>query len=167
MALTVEDGTGLAAADSYVSTARADALAIEMGLTDWATVVDKEAPLRQATSWIDGHYTWPGRVKNLTQALDWPRVGAIDDEERRVASDAVPLKVERATTFLAAQAATARLDVVVAGAPITRKTVGPITTEWGEGGTTGARSYAETDTLLAGLYRGGTTGAITFAEIIR
>lgn len=79
MTLIVEDGTGLATAESYVSVADADAYHTKMGTAaaSWGdlTTAVKEAALRRATQFIDTRYRFQGVVNSGTQALLWPRVG--------------------------------------------------------------------------------------------
>lgn len=99
MALTVEDGTGLAAADSYISEADADTYFANHGSPSaWsaATSAQKESALRYATGWLDGKYAWVGELVSTTQALAWPRYDAEDREGRLLASNAVPQKVKDA-----------------------------------------------------------------------
>ncbi|MDP6699586.1 MAG: hypothetical protein QGH25_08050, partial [Candidatus Latescibacteria bacterium] len=105
MALTVEDGTGLAAAESYVSVAAADTYHTENtdDDADWtgADTAAKEAALRQATVWLDSEFTWKGAIKREAQALGWPRTGATDFEDRAVDEDSIPAKLEDACAHLA------------------------------------------------------------------
>lgn len=79
-ALVVEDGSGLANSDSYVSVADAVAYATARALafsdTDDAAA---SAALRRSTAWIDSTYRtrFTGyRTYRRAQALEWPRVGA-------------------------------------------------------------------------------------------
>lgn len=81
MSLIVEDGTGIAAAESYVS---ADDCALYASKNGSAIAFDgssagTEAALRRATAYIDSRYRgrFPGyRVNGRAQGLEWPRVGA-------------------------------------------------------------------------------------------
>lgn len=76
MTITVEDGTGLAAADSYISEADADSYHSDRGNSAWAaaTSANKEIALRLASEYIDQRFSFIGRKKTTTQALQWPRV---------------------------------------------------------------------------------------------
>lgn len=80
MALVVEDGTGKADAESYVSVADAVTYATKQGATFPGTdVPGSEAALRRATAYIDNTYRtrFTGyRTYRRDQALEWPRVGA-------------------------------------------------------------------------------------------
>jgi len=77
MALIVENGTGLATAESYASVAEADTRLANYGFTAWAalTVAAKETALRLATDFMVNSFRtrWKGYRVNTTQALDWPR----------------------------------------------------------------------------------------------
>jgi len=80
MTLIVEDGTGKADAESYVSVADAVTYASNRGLTFPGTdVPGSEAALRRATAYLDNTYRtrFTGyRTHRRDQALEWPRVGA-------------------------------------------------------------------------------------------
>lgn len=79
MSLVVEDGTGLATAQSYISSADADAYHTAHGNTAW-TGTGKDAALVRATAWLDARYRsrWVGTKATSAQALEWPRYGATD-----------------------------------------------------------------------------------------
>lgn len=82
MSLVVEDGTGLTNAESYVSIADCNAYAVARGLAFPLTPTDvAEQALRRATAALDGMYQgrFPGfKLMRRPQALQWPRVSAID-----------------------------------------------------------------------------------------
>lgn len=78
MSLTVEDGTGLANADSYVSGADCLTYCTNRGLTFTNDAAGEQA-LRRATAAIDNRYRprFVGyRSHRRLQALEWPRTGA-------------------------------------------------------------------------------------------
>lgn len=108
MALTVEDGTGLAAADAFVSVADCTTYCTDHGLTDWTGAErsppeDDEAAIRRATAWLSNAFTWKGyRLNGRSQALAWPRTGVEDDEGEDVASDEVPVEIVQACCAAAA-----------------------------------------------------------------
>lgn len=87
VSLIVEDGTGLANSNSYVSLADATTYFTNVMNAAWTTDASgnafstdqQAAALIRTTMWIDGNYRgrYPGyRVMGRTQALEWPRVGA-------------------------------------------------------------------------------------------
>lgn len=77
MSLIVEDGTGMATAESYISVADADIYHSNLGNASWATLTTtvKEQLLRKATNYMVQVYRllWAGIRKNDTQSLDFPR----------------------------------------------------------------------------------------------
>lgn len=84
MALIVEDGTGLAAADSFGSVADADTyLTNRYGATNLfvaqASADQKDAWMRQAADFIETSFgpRLSGERKTTTQALCWPRTNAV------------------------------------------------------------------------------------------
>lgn len=75
MTLVVEDGTGVANADSYVSLAEIDAYATAYGKTGWPgslITADQEVHARRATKFADNKYSFPGTPKTGTQGLFFP-----------------------------------------------------------------------------------------------
>lgn len=75
MTLIVENGSGVAGAESYASVAQASAYHTARGATAWDDVDDKEAALRKATDYMLQNYRlgWKGFRVKPDQALDWPR----------------------------------------------------------------------------------------------
>jgi hypothetical protein len=89
MALTLikEDGSGKVDANSYADVAEGDAFhEAHLYATDWtgASAADKAAALVFATRLIDAHYQFRGFKSHQTQALQWPREFARDDDALRV-----------------------------------------------------------------------------------
>lgn len=82
--IVVEDGTGLATANSYVSLVDSETYFDDRGDTVWAAALDadKEAALIRATQAIDeqGNTRWKGTKSSATQALAWPRTDAVDSD---------------------------------------------------------------------------------------
>lgn len=77
MTLVVEDGTGLANAESFASVAEADTYLAKRGMTNWATLTttEKEQALVRSTDYMEQAYRllWKGNRVTATQALSWPR----------------------------------------------------------------------------------------------
>lgn len=78
MALIVEDGTGRADAESYISVVDTTAYHAKRGNAAWASVPDdatREQYLRKATDYMEQAYReqWKQFRVYSTQALSWPR----------------------------------------------------------------------------------------------
>jgi hypothetical protein len=104
MTLLVEDGTGLADAESYLSVADADAYHLKMGNSDaWGDADNKEAALRQACEFMQNRYLglWQGVAYNVTQRLDWPRWGVVTRNRNVVGITTIPDTVKAAQAELA------------------------------------------------------------------
>lgn len=107
--LIVEDGTGLATAEAYVSVADATSKLAALGITAptaWATESEAETDLRFGALWLDGEYhsRWLGRRKNDTQALDWPRSSGFTEPDGYLVPDtSVPDGVALANALAGAE----------------------------------------------------------------
>lgn len=164
MTLEVEDGTGKANAESYISVADADTYHAGRGNTSWTGLTEpqKEQRLRIATDYMVEVYRtrWAGLRVSTAQALDWPRY----DVPRRDAGgfpdyyphDQVPDAVKRACAELAARA-TPGTSLAADVAPLaTRVKVGPIEKEY-DAAARQTTWYRAVDGLLAPFL--ATTGA--------
>lgn len=83
LVLVKEDGSGLANANSYADVAEGDAFhEAHLYATDWtaANATTKAAALVFATRLIDAHYQFRGFKAHDSQALQWPREFARDDD---------------------------------------------------------------------------------------
>lgn len=141
MALIVEDGTGRADAEAYVSVAEADTYHLNRGNAVWAPLTGtvKEQLLRKATEYMLGEYgsRWASFRTTSTQALDWPRAWVplpdapygYGSSSAYVPNNIVPGEVKRACAALALIANDG--DLAPSLPPTTLKeTVGPISVEY-------------------------------------
>ena len=99
--MALDTTVGGPASDSYASVAEATAYFAATGAAVWATsgLSDQEAALRRAAIWLDGSFRrrWPGtRASGRAQALDWPRIGAIDTDGAVIDPLTIPPEVKRA-----------------------------------------------------------------------
>lgn len=94
MAIVVEDGTGLATAETYVSVADCKAYLDDRGRTQWGllNITVQEASLRSAADYLDAKYgdRLQGYRLKIEQALYWPRTDVSFDNVRW---DPAPLPV--------------------------------------------------------------------------
>lgn len=113
MSLIIEDGSGVALADSYVSVEQANAYHAKHGNAAWADMdyADKESALVRATDYMMQAYRarWKGFRSNLGQALDWPRQSVILTDmgiNYMVPYTSIPEEVKKACAELALRAMT-------------------------------------------------------------
>lgn len=157
MALTVAPEVG---ADSYTSVSDADAYHTAYGTASaWAAVSDKEAALRNATTYLDGIYgsRFKGQRSDPTQTLAWPRSKVfLFDSETSLDDETIPKLIKDATAFLALQGKTAALSATV-GAIVRRERIGPMETEYAVsvGSSSGLVKFPFVDALLRPLLGGG------------
>lgn len=173
MALTVEDGTQIAAAESYISAADATTYHTANGNSAWTgTDAVKEAALRRACRYLDGEYRqrWKGqKVYPLTQVLEWPRVGVsvIDGPQQYydvppsfydsaysgfLAITTIPQRLKDAQCELALLALAGALAPTVDGS-VRREKIDVLETEYAPGVRPGKKSYPVVDQLLSDFLR--------------
>lgn len=102
MSLIVEDGTGIALADSYISVADARGILAKIG-QDLSTQPDKaEQELRVALRYIDSVYraTFQGVKTTATNVLQWPRSWVYIDNVLQD-SDSIPTDLKESQVFAA------------------------------------------------------------------
>jgi len=164
LSLIVEDGTGLANAESYISVADADTRHANLGNTAWSllTTQAKEAALRNATIYMVRVYRqrWTGyrvKIAPVMQALDWPRYG-VEVDHFPVHYDIVPADIANACADLALKAASGDLAPDLSQGVI-REKVGPIETEYNRGSPQYTR-YRAIDMMLAPYLTGGSSRAV-------
>jgi hypothetical protein len=111
MALVVEDGTGLANANSYASVADADAYHELRGNSVWTEAADsdKEIALVRATDYIDLS-SFKGEAEEPGQALQFPRHDLYNRNGEQVGGT-VPVEIERACYEYALSSFTASGDL--------------------------------------------------------
>lgn len=145
----------MATAEAYVSVADADARQTSLGITAWTgTDAAKEAALRRATAFMEQRYRtrWKGTKLYRSQALSWPRYGAIVDSWD-VDSTIVPTDVANACADLAVTALSETLNAAQERAVI-REKVGPLETEY-DPYSSQAKRYPAIDQMLAPYLQGG------------
>lgn len=173
MALTIEDGTIVAGAESYVSAADATTYHGNRGNTAWTgTDAVKEAALRKAAQYLDGHYRnrFKGQpVYPTTQPMAWPRAGvrllngpqeyygavpSFYDVEYSgyLAITTIPQRLKDAQCELALIALSADLAPSVS-AGIKREKIDVLETEYFAGAPVGTTIYTAVNNLLADLLK--------------
>jgi hypothetical protein len=105
MTITVEDGTIVANADSYVPVAFADAYFAFDGefAATWSayTTTEKENYLKWATRVLDQKVQWKGTRYDEDSSLRWPREGVYDRDGNEILETVIPLQLKQATCEMA------------------------------------------------------------------
>lgn len=155
MALSIEDGTIVAGAQSYVSAAEATTYHTARGNTAWTgTDAVKEAALRKAAQYLDGHYCnrFKGtKYQPLDQNMQWPRIGVVIDGFVLDVT-AIPQRLKDAQCELALIALSADLAPSVA-AGVKREKLDVLETEYFAGAPAGTTVYTAVNNLLADLLK--------------
>lgn len=158
MALVVEDGSGLANAESYASADETAAYFTLRGKGDaWSDLEDQEAALRLATDYMAQVYRgqWAGMRTTATQALDWPRTDVPweDSPAGVYASDVIPVEVKQACMELALR--TASTDLLAdTGRETLSESVDVISVTYAKGSSQQTQ-FAAVNALLKTLLVGG------------
>lgn len=137
MALTVENGTGLAGADAYISLVEFKTFCSDRNYR-WESFEDfqLEASIRLATSWIDTYSRYKGSRLASSQALEFPRTDLTDWSGYTVTG--VPKRVKDACAELAFKGLSEPLyQDLDRGGMITSESVGPISVSYSEGAPAG------------------------------
>ncbi|NBU29961.1 MAG: hypothetical protein EBS41_00365 [Actinobacteria bacterium] len=133
MAFVVETGAGSATANSFASTAAADAYVAERGVAGWAALLtaDKQTALVKATDYLEATYrtSWQGYRVSGTQALSWPRSDVTVDEFA-VAANIVPVAVINACIEMALRTVAGTTLIEDQGQLVIRERVDVIETEY-------------------------------------
>lgn len=152
----VEDGTGLADANSLCSVAVADQYHEDYGNTDWAlkTLAEKQQALRLGTQAHEVRYgsRLRGSRVNEGQSLSWPRI-SVTRENFVVPSNVVPTETKYCVAVLARSSFTEVLvpDIAKPAAIKKKRTqTGPVVTEVEYvGGLQSEKQYSLADSLVS------------------
>lgn len=102
---TVEDGTGLSAANSYVSVTEANDYLIQNNFVfpTWDAIEsgDKQKVLSWASRYLDQKARWNGEKTVKESGLRWPRKGVEDVDGEEIPEDVIPIQLKQATIEMA------------------------------------------------------------------
>lgn len=162
MALIVEDGTGIANAESLASVAFADTYHAARGNAGWAAIAEvevKEQLLRKATDYAISVYAgkWAGVTVSPTQSLPFPRIVNGTDI-------GLPLAIQQAVCELALTAKTSPLMPNISRGK-KRVKVGPIEVEY-DGNSAVATSFVSAS-LRFGPFLSGLASNGAMARLVR
>lgn len=127
MALVVEDGSGVAGAESYASAAQASAYLLARG---FATPAGGYEPLLLRAMDVLATRAWRGERASAGQALDFPRVGVPNRTGGYYAEDEIPADLVTGLILLAHHIGEGQDPGVVAEPAIRREVVDVIETEY-------------------------------------
>lgn len=152
MAFVVEDGTGLATANAYLSVEEANEYHKERGNAAWiGAVSQKQSAIIRATQYLDAMYQWStGYITSAEQGLAWPRIDAVEPNGWPIGYEDVPKVVKHATAELALRAISAAL-VPDGERDARRKKVGDLEIEYEPGGLSSEKRYPIVDGILRGV----------------
>lgn len=153
MTLVIEDGSGVADANSYVTVAEYRAYATPRGVSLPVSDSEVETQLILAMDYLEAQ-CWRGIAAYDGQALSLPR-DEIYIGGSLIASDIIPGKVKFAQMQLALQVNNGvdLMPTVVGGsASVVREKVGPIETEYAHSLTVGTQPYFRSINALLGPY---------------
>jgi len=148
MPLTIEDGSGVAGANSYVTVAEIRAFADARGLSLPALDIDVEPLAVSATDWLETFRTrYQGSKTSPDQPLQWPRWPVIVDGYQ-VANDEIPVELKKAQMQAVADAASGVSLTGTGNAQVKREKVDVIEVEYfesqvGTSDSTGGSATAE------------------------
>ena len=162
--LTVETGSNVTGANSFISLDDADTYFENRGDTTWSAASDgsKEEALVRAVDYMDS-LRWKGYRTNETQPLCWPRSGVKDKDGYSIDIDDIPQAVKDAQCEAAKReltSGTLQPDIDAGGQPIMEK-VDVITVQYAKG----ARSRKEFTKVLEKLK--GLIYSDTVVELVR
>jgi hypothetical protein len=168
MSLIVEDGTGLATAESYISVADASTYHTAFGNAAWAALASdtvREQRLRKATRYMIQafRFRWDGTRHFAAQKLDWPRLYVPIKDFGFILNyydpDSVPTDVKNACAELAIND---EIDNLMPDTTqqVLSETIGQIKTDYDKFSPQSTR-YAAVEALLAPYFKGSSNSIKT------
>lgn len=155
MALIIEDGTGVAGANSYVTVAEFEAYALERGVTLTGTPTSEQLLIR-AMDYLES-LSYIGEIASMGQALQWPRYGVYIDCYYFISNTTIPNLLKNAQ--MATAISIDQGDDPLASIPrlVSSETVGPISVTYEKGQS--ATIIRRVSALLRRLLVNGGSGA--------
>ena len=170
--MIVEDGTGKADANSYVSVEFADDYFSARGATEWASLGDdaKEAALVNATDYIDNVFQWLGKKEFDGQSLRFPRVGVVDYDGTEISGIPNRLKQAVCDAALITSGGTELFEVAEQNGDVVSETITTLSFTYSKNGsrsTTSTTLYDSINTKLRGLFRDNSRNRIVSGRVER
>lgn len=135
MALTIEDGSGVASANSFVTAAEADAFLVVRGYSAWTgTEAVKEAALAKAFDYLCNgkRFDFRGVRTTAVQRAPFPRTGCQERNGPSWGNNDIPWRLKDAQCLLGLVAIGGKaLETALArGGAVTSESIGPISTSY-------------------------------------
>lgn len=164
MALVIENGSGVADANSYATVAEARAYAAARGLTLPATDGPVETALVLACDKLES-YRYKGAKTDPANPLEWPRTAVyLPGAASALADDSIPVKLKQAQCQLAFDSTQTELQPTGTGREVTKEKVDVIEIEYAPS-STGSGSvipeFNKAEALLAPLLASGGAFGLT------
>ena len=161
MALTIEDGSGVVGANSYIDVAAARSYAVARGLALPAADGDVEALLIKAMDFIEAYRgDFQGLKTAATNSLQWPRTGVTLDGYP-LAEDAIPQVLKDAQAQLAVDAQNVDLMPTGTGREVVMERVDVVQVQYTESGNTNPQPiFTKAEALLKPLFKSGLFGSL-------
>lgn len=157
MSLTLEDGSGIAGANSFIDTTYADGFHAVRGNAAWVgTLTAKEAALAKAFDYLcnEKRYRYRGTRTTAIQRAPFPRTGCSERGGPTLGPTDIPWRVKDAQAILALIALAGDLEVTLdRGGAVASESVGPISTSYFAGANP-ERVHTGADGLLEPLLWG-------------
>jgi hypothetical protein len=182
MALVVEDGTGVAGAQSWVSVADSITYAKGVGNTAWQDADNelREQALRRAVRYLDAAYgsRYAGWRTYADQPMSWPRSGVVYDDGYELLPDVIPMELQCAqieAAFIEFTKPDSSVGGGASGGARLQKqvTVGPISVTYEDSpagaasktvGAAGIPVYGAVDGYMQPLLDNQKTGGVAFLQ---
>ena len=161
--ITIEDGSNVANANSFVTVAEVRAYAEARGVTLPVADDSLAVMLIKACDYLEAQANrYQGEIANESQALQWPRIDVyISGSETAFPSNAIPKQLKSAQSSLVV-AISEGVDIMPnysAADFVTEETVGPITTKYADPTKVGiVPTLTAVDSLLTPLFGSTATG---------
>lgn len=161
MALVIEDGSGVAGANSYCSVASARTYASARGLSLPAADAEVELLLIKAVDFIESFRgEFQGLKTTQEQPLQWPRTGATLDGYE-VSSTTIPEVLASAQAQLAADANLQELMPTSTGREVVMERVDVVQVQYAESGNTNQQPiFTKAEALLKPLFKSSLFGSL-------
>ena len=169
--MTVEDGTGLPNADSYVSIEFADTYFSARGVTEWTSLTQtkKEQALIKATDFIDNIFEWHGKKEFSIQSLRFPRVNIFDYEGEEIKG--IPICLKQAVCDASLISTSGELfETAEQNGDVVSETITTLSFTYSKNGsrsTTSTTLYDSINTKLRGLFKDNSKNRVISGKVER